>query len=94
VVIAHPLIPSGNLFTSKRQPKRSRYCFECRPQVVSLDIGDWGVIPTFKCIVSFETANKILPINSAVQNLSAARKTGVHWTVVVGGGGNSCAQVR
>ncbi len=52
-------------------------------------------IPTFKCVVSFETAKKILPITSetALQNLTAPRKPGVHWIVVVGGGGNSYAQV-
>jgi hypothetical protein len=54
-----------------------------------------NAIPTFKCVVSFETAMKILPITSetALQNLSAPRKPSVHWIVVVGGGGNSYAQV-
>ena len=54
-----------------------------------------NAIPTFKCVVSFETAKKILPITSetAFQNLTAQRKPGVHWIVVVGGGGNSYAQV-
>ena len=54
-----------------------------------------NAIPTFKCVVSFETAMKILPITSetALQNLTAPRKPGVHWIVVVGGGGNSYAQV-
>ena len=54
-----------------------------------------NAIPTFKCVVSFETAKKILPITSktALQNLTATRKPGVHWIVIVGGGGNSYAQV-
>ena len=54
-----------------------------------------NAIPTFKCVVSFETAKKILPITSetALQNLTAPRKPGVRWIVVVGGGGNSYAQV-
>ena len=54
-----------------------------------------NAIPTFKCVVSFETAKKILPITSetALQNLTAPRKPGVHWIVVVAGGGNSYAQV-
>ena len=54
-----------------------------------------NAIPTFKCVVSFETAKKILPITSetALQNLTAPRKPGVHWIVVVGGSGNSFAQV-
>ncbi len=54
-----------------------------------------NAIPTFKCVVSFDTAKKILHITSetAVQNLTAPRKPGVHWIVIVGGGGNSYAQV-
>ncbi len=54
-----------------------------------------NAIPTFKCVVSFDTAKKILQITSetAVQNLTAPRKPGVHWIVIVGGGGNSYAQV-
>ena len=54
-----------------------------------------NAIPTFKCVVSFQTARKILPITSetALQNLTATRKPGFHWIVVVGGGGNSYAQV-
>jgi hypothetical protein len=54
-----------------------------------------NAIPTFKCVVSFDTARKILPITSetALQNLNAPRKPGVHWIVVVGGGGNSYAQI-
>jgi len=54
-----------------------------------------NAIPTFKCVVSFETAKKILPITSetALQNLTTPRKPGVHWIVVVGGGGNSYAQM-
>jgi hypothetical protein len=53
-----------------------------------------NTIPTFKCVVSFETAKSLLPITSetALQNLTAPRKPGVHWIVVVGGGGNSYAQ--
>jgi len=54
-----------------------------------------NAIPTFKCVVSFEIAKKFLPITSetALQNLTATRKPGVHWMVVVGGGGNSYAHV-
>ena len=54
-----------------------------------------NAIPTFKCVVNFETAKKILYITSetAVQNLTAPRKPGVHWIVIVAGGGNSYAQV-
>ncbi len=54
-----------------------------------------NAIPTFKCVVSFDTAKKILHITSetAVQNLIAPRKPGVHWIVIVAGGGNSYAQV-
>lgn len=54
-----------------------------------------NAIPTFKCVVSFDTARKILPITSetALQNLNAPRKPGVHWIVIVAGGGNSYAQV-
>ena len=54
-----------------------------------------NAIPTFKCVVSFDTAKRILDITSetALQNLAAPRKPGVHWIVVVGGGGNSYAQV-
>ena len=54
-----------------------------------------NAIPTFKAVISFETAKKILHITSetAIQNLAAPRKPGIHWIVVVGGGGNSYAQV-
>ena len=54
-----------------------------------------NAIPTFKAVVTFETAMKVLPLTSdtAEQSLSAARPPGVHWIVVVGGGGNSYAQV-
>ena len=54
-----------------------------------------NAIPTFKCVVSFETAKKILPITSetALQNLTAPRPPGVQWIVVVAGSGNSYAQV-
>lgn len=54
-----------------------------------------NAIPTFKCVVTFETAKRILDITSetAVQNLTARRKPGAHWLVVVAGGGNSYAQV-
>ena len=54
-----------------------------------------NAIPTFKCVVSFDTAKKILHITSetAVQNLTAPRKPGVHWIVIVAGGGNRYAQV-
>ncbi len=53
-----------------------------------------NAIPTFKCVVSVETAKKILPITSetALKNLTAPRKPGVHWIVVVGGRGDSYAQ--
>jgi hypothetical protein len=54
-----------------------------------------NAIPTFKCVVSFDTAKKILHITSetAVRNLTAPRKSGVHWIVIVAGGGSSYAQV-
>lgn len=54
-----------------------------------------NVIPNFKCVVSFETAQTILrsTCETALQNLTAPRKPGVYWIVVVGGGGNSYAQV-
>ncbi|MFO0979096.1 MAG: hypothetical protein U0996_21985 [Planctomycetaceae bacterium] len=54
-----------------------------------------NAIPTFKCVVSLETAKKVLSITSetALQDLTAPRKQGVHWIVVVGGGGYSYAQV-
>lgn len=53
-----------------------------------------NAIPTFKGVVTFETARTILDLTSetAVQNLAVARKPGLHWIVVVGGGGNSYAQ--
>ena len=55
-----------------------------------------NAIPTFKGVVSFDTAKKILPITSetAEQNLNGRRKPGTHWIVIVGGGGNSYAQVQ
>ncbi len=54
-----------------------------------------NAIPTFKCVLSFDTAKSILHITSetAVQNLTAPRRPGTHWIVIVGGGGNSYAQV-
>ena len=54
-----------------------------------------NAIPTFKAVVTFETAKKVLPLTSdtAEQSLSAPRPPGVHWIVVVAGGGNSYAQV-
>jgi len=54
-----------------------------------------NAIPTFKCVVSFETAKKILPITSetALQNLKGPRRPGTQWIVIVAGGGNSYAQV-
>jgi len=54
-----------------------------------------NAIPTFKAVVTFETAMKVLPLTSdtAEQSLSAPRPPGVHWIVVVAGGGNSYAQV-
>ncbi len=55
-----------------------------------------NAIPTFKCVVSFETALKLLPLTSETseQNLTGPRKPGVHWIVIVGGSGNSYALVR
>ena len=54
-----------------------------------------NAIPTFKAVVTFETAMKVLPLTSdtAVASLSAPRKPGVHWIVIVAGGGNSYAKV-
>ena len=54
-----------------------------------------NAIPTFKCVVPFETALKLLPLTSetAEQNLNGPRRPGTHWIVIVGGGGNSYAQV-
>ena len=54
-----------------------------------------NAIPTFKAVVTFETAMKVLPLTSdtAEQSLSAPRPPGVHWIVIVAGGGNSYAQV-
>jgi len=54
-----------------------------------------NAIPTFKAVVSFETALKILPLTSesAEQNLKGPRSPGTHWIVIVGGGGNSYALV-
>ena len=54
-----------------------------------------NAIPTFKCVVTFETALKILPLTSdtAEQNLKGPRRPGTRWIVIVGGGGNSYAQV-
>lgn len=52
-------------------------------------------IPTFKAVVTFETAKRILDITSetAVQNLTVHPQPGLHWIVVVAGGGNSYAQI-
>ena len=54
-----------------------------------------NAIPTFKAVVTFEIAMKVLPLTSdtAEQSLSAPRPPGVHWIVIVAGGGNSYAQV-
>ncbi len=54
-----------------------------------------NAIPTFKAVVTFETAKNVLPLTSdtAEQSLSAPRPPGVHWIVIVAGGGNSYAQV-
>ena len=54
-----------------------------------------NAIPTFKAVVTFEIAKKVLPLTSdtAAQSLSAPRPPGVHWIVIVGGGGNSYAQI-
>ena len=54
-----------------------------------------NAIPTFKAVVTFETAMRVLSLTSdtAKQSLSAPRPSGVHWIVIVAGGGNSYAQV-
>ncbi len=54
-----------------------------------------NAIPTFKVVVVFETAMKVLSLTSdtAEQSLSARRPPGVHWIVIVAGGGNSYAKV-
>lgn len=54
-----------------------------------------NAIPTFKCVLSFETAVKLLPLTSetAEQNLKGPRRPGTRWIVVVGGSGNSYAMV-
>ena len=54
-----------------------------------------NAIPTFKAVVTFEIAMKVLPLTSdtAAKSLSAPRPPGVHWIVIVAGGGNSYAQV-
>ena len=54
-----------------------------------------NAIPTFKAVVTFETAMKVLPLTSdtAEQSLSAPRPPGARWIVIVAGGGNSYAQV-
>ena len=46
-----------------------------------------NAIPTFKAVVTFETALKILPLTSesAEQNLKGPRRAGTHWIVIVGG---------
>lgn len=53
-----------------------------------------SAIPTYISVVSFEIAKKLLPFTSetALQNFTASRKSGVHR--IVCGGGNSCARVR
>ena len=47
-----------------------------------------NAIPTFKAVVTFETAKKVLPLTSdtAEQSLSAPRPPGVHLLVIVAGG--------
>ena len=54
-----------------------------------------NAIPTFKAVVPFETAKRVLSITSetAEQSLAAPRRPGTRWIVIVGGGGNSYAQV-
>ena len=54
-----------------------------------------NAIPTFKAVVPFETAKKVLSLTSetAEQSLAAPRRPGTRWIVIVGGGGNSYAQV-
>ncbi len=54
-----------------------------------------NAIPTFKAVITFETAKRVLTITSdtAEQNLTAPRHPGIGWIVIVGGGGNSYAQV-
>ena len=54
-----------------------------------------NAIPTFKAVMPFETAMQVLALTSdtAEQNLSAERRPGTGWIVIVAGGGNSYAQV-
>jgi len=54
-----------------------------------------NAIPTFKAVITFETALRILPLTSetAEQNLKGPRRPGTRWIVIVGGGGNSYAQL-
>ena len=54
-----------------------------------------NAIPTFKAVVPFETAKRVLSITSetAEQSLAAPRRPETRWIVIVGGGGNSYAQV-
>ena len=50
-----------------------------------------NAILTFKAVVTFETAMKVLSLTSdtAEQSLSAQRPPGVRWIVIVGGGGST-----
>lgn len=54
-----------------------------------------NAIPTFKAVVTFEIAKRILTLTSetAEQSLAAPRRPGTRWIVIVAGGGNSYAQV-
>jgi len=54
-----------------------------------------NAIAPFKCVVSLETALKLLPLTSetALQNLKGPRRPGTQWIVIVGGGGNRYAPV-
>lgn len=52
-------------------------------------------IPTFLMVLSLETAKRVLLATSetAESNLSAPRRPGTAWVVIIAGGGNSYAQV-
>ncbi len=52
-------------------------------------------IPTFLMVLTLETAKRVLVATSesAESNLSAPRRAGTAWVVIIAGGGNSYAQV-
>jgi hypothetical protein len=54
-----------------------------------------NAIPTFKAVLPFPVACRLLAITSdtAQQNLNRPRPRGHYWIVVIGAGGNSYAQV-